>query len=107
MSQGINAKQSAADRCEIRVFISSTFRDMPEEREELVKQIGKKPQLAELQRWLARELGDEAMLQTVNIGKECLRKLLWGRKAQPALGDFRLRRPFLYRSDKLPPFIEH
>ena len=39
MSQGINATQSAAGRREIRVFISSTFRDMQEEREELVKQV--------------------------------------------------------------------
>jgi hypothetical protein len=46
MSQGINAKQPAADRREIRVFISSTFRDMHEEREELVKQIF--PQLRRL-----------------------------------------------------------
>jgi hypothetical protein len=46
MSQGINAKQSAADRREIRVFISSTFRYMQEEREELVMQIF--PQLRRL-----------------------------------------------------------
>jgi hypothetical protein len=46
MSQGINARQSAADRREIRVFISSTFRDMHEEREELVKRIF--PQLRRL-----------------------------------------------------------
>ena len=43
-NQSIN--QSAADRREIRVFISSTFRDMQEEREELVKQIF--PQLRRL-----------------------------------------------------------
>ncbi|MGA2170141.1 MAG: DUF4062 domain-containing protein [Terracidiphilus sp.] len=46
MSQAINAKQSVAGRREIRVFISSTFRDMQEEREELVKQIF--PQLRRL-----------------------------------------------------------
>jgi hypothetical protein len=46
MSQGIKAEQSAADRREIRVFISSTFRDMQEEREELVKQVF--PQLRRL-----------------------------------------------------------
>jgi len=46
MSQGISTKQPAADRREIRVFISSTFRDMQEEREELVKQIF--PQLRRL-----------------------------------------------------------
>jgi hypothetical protein len=39
MSQDSSAKPSAAQRREIRVFISSTFRDMQEEREELVKQI--------------------------------------------------------------------
>jgi tetratricopeptide (TPR) repeat protein len=42
----INAKRPAADRREIRVFISSTFRDMQEEREELVKQVF--PQLRRL-----------------------------------------------------------
>jgi tetratricopeptide (TPR) repeat protein len=46
MSYAINVKQSAADRREIRVFISSTFRDMQEEREELVKKIF--PQLRRL-----------------------------------------------------------
>jgi len=46
MSQAINAKQSVADRREIRVFISPTFHDMQEEREELVKQIF--PQLRRL-----------------------------------------------------------
>jgi hypothetical protein len=46
MSPGINATPSRADRREICVFISSTFRDMQEEREELVKQIF--PQLRRL-----------------------------------------------------------
>jgi preprotein translocase subunit SecA/nephrocystin-3 len=46
MPQRFNTKQSASDRREIRVFISSTFRDMQEEREELVKQIF--PQLRRL-----------------------------------------------------------
>jgi tetratricopeptide (TPR) repeat protein len=46
MSKGINAKPPAANRREIRVFISSTFRDMQEEREELVKQVF--PQLRRL-----------------------------------------------------------
>jgi len=39
MSEVNKAKRPAADRREIRVLISSTFRDMQEEREELVKQI--------------------------------------------------------------------
>jgi len=39
MSQEINAKQSAVDRRKIHVYISSTFCDMQEGREELVKQI--------------------------------------------------------------------
>jgi len=46
MSEKAQAKRPAADRREIRVFISSTFRDMQEEREELVKQIF--PQLRRL-----------------------------------------------------------
>jgi tetratricopeptide (TPR) repeat protein len=40
------ANRLAADRREVRVFISSTFRDMQEEREELVKQVF--PQLRRL-----------------------------------------------------------
>ena len=43
--------------------------------------LGQKPQLAELQRWLARELGDEALFADERSGKECLRSLLDGRKA--------------------------
>ena len=46
MPQDIKTNRSVADRREIRVFISSTFRDMQEEREELVKQIF--PQLRRL-----------------------------------------------------------
>jgi tetratricopeptide (TPR) repeat protein len=46
MPDAIKANRPAADRREIRVFISSTFRDMQEEREELVKQIF--PQLRRL-----------------------------------------------------------
>ena len=46
MPKESKAKQPVADRREIRVFISSTFRDMQEEREELVKQIF--PQLRRL-----------------------------------------------------------
>ncbi len=46
MPDGSRAQRLAADRREIRVFISSTFRDMQEEREELVKQIF--PQLRRL-----------------------------------------------------------
>ena len=38
MPEQVKVNRSAADRREIRVFISSTFRDMQEEREELVKQ---------------------------------------------------------------------
>jgi hypothetical protein len=37
LTDDINAKRPVAGRREIRVFISSTFRDMQEEREELVK----------------------------------------------------------------------
>jgi tetratricopeptide (TPR) repeat protein len=46
MSDALKAQRPAADRREIRVFISSTFRDMQEEREELVKQVF--PQLRRL-----------------------------------------------------------
>jgi nephrocystin-3 len=46
MSEVSKDNRSAADRREIRVFISSTFRDMQKEREELVKQIF--PQLRRL-----------------------------------------------------------
>ena len=46
MPEQVKVNLSAADRREIRVFISSTFRDMQEEREELVKQIF--PQLRRL-----------------------------------------------------------
>ena len=46
MPEGTRATLSNFDRREIRVFISSTFRDMQEEREELVKQIF--PQLRRL-----------------------------------------------------------
>ncbi len=38
MPEGSQASRSVADRREIRAFISSTFRDMEEEREELVKE---------------------------------------------------------------------
>jgi hypothetical protein len=46
MATESKAKRPAADHREVRVFISSTFRDMQEEREELVKQIF--PQLRRL-----------------------------------------------------------
>jgi tetratricopeptide (TPR) repeat protein len=46
MPEVIKTNRPAADRREIRVFISSTFRDMQEEREELVKQVF--PQLRRL-----------------------------------------------------------
>ena len=46
MPEQVNVNRSAGDRREIRVFISSTFRDMQEEREELVKQVF--PQLRRL-----------------------------------------------------------
>ena len=46
MPEESNANPSLVERREIRVFISSTFRDMQEEREELVKQIF--PQLRRL-----------------------------------------------------------
>src|SRR5450755_1646276 len=46
MPEATRATQSIVERREIRVFISSTFRDMQEEREELVKQIF--PQLRRL-----------------------------------------------------------
>jgi tetratricopeptide (TPR) repeat protein len=46
MADEIKANRPAPDRREIRVFISSTFRDMQEEREELVKQVF--PQLRRL-----------------------------------------------------------
>jgi len=46
MPQEINNNRSVANRREIRVFISSTFRDMQEEREELVKRVF--PQLRRL-----------------------------------------------------------
>ena len=46
MPQQVKVNRSVADRREIRVFISSTFRDMQEEREELVKQVF--PQLRRL-----------------------------------------------------------
>ena len=46
MPEKIKAKRPVAERREIRVFISSTFRDMQEEREELVKRIF--PQLRRL-----------------------------------------------------------
>jgi len=49
--------------------------------------LGQKPQLAELQRWLARELGDEALFPDERSGKECLRNLLAGRKALLVLDD--------------------
>lgn len=39
MQEEVNANRFVAERREIRVFISSTFHDMQEEREELVKQI--------------------------------------------------------------------
>jgi hypothetical protein len=46
MPEDVKQPQSAAQRREMRVFISSTFRDMQQEREELVKQIF--PQLRRL-----------------------------------------------------------
>ena len=46
MPEDVKTIRAVADRREIRVFISSTFRDMQEEREELVKQIF--PQLRRL-----------------------------------------------------------
>lgn len=46
MPEEVNANPSLVERREIRAFISSTFRDMREEREELVKQIF--PQLRRL-----------------------------------------------------------
>jgi WD40 repeat protein len=49
--------------------------------------LGQKPQLAEQQRWLARELGDEALFPDERSGKECLRTLLAGRKALLVLDD--------------------
>jgi WD40 repeat protein len=49
--------------------------------------LGQKPQLAELQRWLARELGDEALFADERSGKECLRKLLAGRRALLVMDD--------------------
>ena len=49
--------------------------------------LGQKPQLAELQRWLARESGDEALFPDERSGKECLRNLLAGRKALLVLDD--------------------
>lgn len=49
--------------------------------------LGQKPQLAELQRWLARELGGEALSPDERSGKECLRTLLAGRKALLVLDD--------------------
>jgi hypothetical protein len=49
--------------------------------------LGQKPQLAEQQRWLARELGDEALFPDERSGKECLRNLLTGRKALLVLDD--------------------
>jgi len=49
--------------------------------------LGQKPQLAELQRWLARELGDEALFPDERSGKECLRTLLAGRKVLLVLDD--------------------
>jgi hypothetical protein len=49
--------------------------------------LGQKPQLAEQQRWLARELGDEALFPDERSGKECLRTLLAGRKSLLVLDD--------------------
>jgi len=49
--------------------------------------LGQKPQLAEQQRWLARQLGDEALFPDERSGKECLRTLLAGRKALLVLDD--------------------
>lgn len=49
--------------------------------------LGQKPPLAELQRWLAKELGDAALFADEFTGKECLRKLLDGRKALLVLDD--------------------
>jgi len=49
--------------------------------------LGQKPQLAEQQRWLARQLGDEALFPDERSGKETLRKLLSGRKVLLVLDD--------------------
>lgn len=49
--------------------------------------LGQSPNLAELQRWLAKELGDEALFTDERSGKERLRKLLAGRKALLVLDD--------------------
>jgi WD40 repeat protein len=49
--------------------------------------LGQSPNLADLQRWLARELGDEALFADERSGKECLRKLLAGRKVTLVLDD--------------------
>jgi hypothetical protein len=49
--------------------------------------LGQKPQQAELQHWLARELGDPAMFADERRGKECLRKLFDNRKALLVLDD--------------------
>jgi len=49
--------------------------------------LGQKPQLAELQRWLAKELGDAALFADERSGKETLRKLLAGRKSLLVLDD--------------------
>jgi hypothetical protein len=42
---------------------------------------GPEAEIAEQQRWLVRELGDEALYPNEHSGKECLRNLLSGRKA--------------------------
>jgi hypothetical protein len=55
--------------------------------------LGQKPQLAEQQRWLARELGNEALFADERSGKECLRTLLAGRKALLVLDDVWQREP--------------
>jgi WD40 repeat protein len=49
--------------------------------------LGQEPNLAELQRWLARELGDPALFADEHSGKECLRTLLDGRKVLLVLDD--------------------
>jgi WD40 repeat protein len=49
--------------------------------------LGQKPQLAELQRWLAKELGDPALFADERSGKETLRKLLAERKVVLVLDD--------------------
>jgi WD40 repeat protein len=49
--------------------------------------LGQKPQLAELQRWLARQLGDAGLFADEHSGKETLRKLLEGRKVVLVLDD--------------------